>query len=105
MTEASSLGLPAAAKQLGVSLRVLRHAMRAGKIPAPANLTATSALPADWLETAKAAAEKDPTALNRSFLQTVPPYARYKGTSVWHQYHNKVRAYRWYAANKLNAGA
>jgi hypothetical protein len=100
MTENSTLGLPEAAQKLGVSLRVLRRAMRAGTIAAPANLTATSTLSAEWLASARDAAARDPSVLSRSFLQRVPPYARYKGTSVWHQYHAKVRAHRWYRANK-----
>ena len=103
MTETSSLGLPEAARRLGVSLRVLRHAIRAKQIPAPANLTATSTLSAEWFVEAQAAAAKDPKALSRAFLQRVPPYARYVGTSVWHQYHEKVRAHRWYRAHKAQA--
>ncbi len=100
MTETSSLGLPEAAHRLGVSLRVLRHAIRAGQIPAPTGLTATATLSAEWLASAQAAAAANPKALSRSFLQRVPPYARYVGTSVWHQYHEKVRAHRWYRAHK-----
>ena len=92
MTDTSTLGLPEAARGLGVSLRVLRHAIRTGKIPAPASLAATAALSPEWFASAKAAAA-EPAALNRSFRQKVPAFARYQGTSAWTKYRIRVRAY------------
>ncbi len=92
MTDSSNLGLPEAARRLGVSLRVLRGAMRAGKIPAPQHLTATSRLPAGWLEAAHDAIKQSPDAFSRT-AQKVPAFARYHGTSAWRKYTNRVRAY------------
>jgi hypothetical protein len=93
MTDTAKLGLPAAASCLGVKLRVLRHAIRTGKIPAPANLTATVSLSADWLASAQAAVEASPTALRWKRPQKTPAFARYKGTSAWTKYRNRVREY------------
>ena len=93
MSNTSTLGLPEAARRLGVSLRVLRHAIRVGDIPAPANLPATVALSSEWLASAKATAEANPKALSRSFHQRVPAFARYEVTSAWHKHPNRVRAY------------
>ncbi len=100
MSDTSTLGLPDAARHLGVSVRVLRHAIRTGKIPAPSNLSATVTLSADWLESAKAAAKATPGALSRSFPQKVPAYARYEGTSAWHKHRVRVRAYARFRAGK-----
>ncbi len=59
MNDTSNFGFPAAAQQLGVSLRVLRHAIRTGKIAAPAQNTATARLTGAWLaEASKAVAEQ-----------------------------------------------
>jgi hypothetical protein len=93
MSEPTTLGFPEAAARLGVSLRVLRHAIRAGKIPAPAENTAVARLSADWLASAQKAVEANPTALNRAFPQKAPPFARYQGTSAWRKYAVRVRAY------------
>ena len=93
MTDTHQIGLPDAARHFGVPLRVLRRAIRAGKIPAPANLTAVSSLPAEWLASAKAAIEATPNALSRAPRQRVPAFARYEGTSAWHKYPVRVRAY------------
>ncbi len=92
MSDTSTIGLPDAARGLGVSLRVLRHAIRTGKIPAPASLAATAAVSPEWLASAKAAAA-EPAALNRSFRQKVPAFTRYQGTSAWTKYRVRVRAY------------
>lgn len=92
MSGTSTIGLPEAASKLGVSLRVLRHAIRSGKIPAPANLAATAAVSAEWFASAQTAAAQ-PAALNRSFPQKVPAFARYKGTSAWTKYRVRVRAF------------
>ena len=57
MNDTSNFGFPEAARQLGVSLRVLRHAIRTGKIAAPAQNTATARLTGAWLaEASKAVA-------------------------------------------------
>jgi hypothetical protein len=93
MTDTTTFGLPEAARRLGVPVRVLRRAMRAGRIPAPANLTATVSLSAEWLGSAKAAAQASPNALSRAPRQKVPAFARYEGTSAWHKYRVRVRGY------------
>jgi hypothetical protein len=93
MTDNSNFGFPEAARRLGVSLRVLRRAIRAGKIPAPGHVTATATLSEDWLSRAQAAAKASPDAFSRAFTQKVPAFARYKGTSAWRKYSNRVREY------------
>jgi hypothetical protein len=93
MSDTTTFGLPDAAQRLGVPVRVLRRAMRAGRIPAPANLTATVSLSAEWLSSVKAAAEASPNALSRAPRQKVPAFARYEGTSAWHKYRVRVRGY------------
>jgi hypothetical protein len=98
MSDTFKFGLPEAARSLGVPLRVLRGAIFAGKIPAPAHLTATVSLSAEWLKSAQAAVEASPKALNRNSAQKVPPFARYKGTSAWHKYRHRVRAYSHFRA-------
>jgi hypothetical protein len=103
MTDTTQLGLPDAARHLGVPLRVLRRAIRAGKIPAPAKLTATSTLPPDWLASALAAVEASPNALSRQPRQKVPAFARYEGTSAWHKHRVRVRAYARFRAAEARA--
>lgn len=93
MSDTATIGLPEAAHQLGVSIRVLRRAIRSGKLPAPPHLTATSKLPAGWVQEAKAAIEASPKALVAAFPQKVPPFARFKGTSVWRQFKRRAREY------------
>ncbi len=93
MNNTAPLGFPEAARRLGVPVRVLRRAIRAGRIPAPANGAATAALSAEWLASAQAAAAASPRALSRAAAQTVPAFARYEGTSAWHKYNNRVREY------------
>jgi hypothetical protein len=93
MSDTTTFGLPEAASRLGVPVRVLRRAIRAGRIPAPAHLTATVSLSAEWLSTALAAAEASPNALSRAPRQKVPAFARYEGTSAWHKYRVRVRGY------------
>jgi hypothetical protein len=101
MSDSSTLGLPEAARRFGVPVRVLRHAIRTGKLPAPPHLTATSGLAPEWLDRAQAAIEASPKILNRSFPQKAPAFARYEGTSAWRKYANRVRAYnRFHAATK-----
>jgi hypothetical protein len=93
MNDTSSLGLPEAARHFGVPLRVLRRAIRTGKVPAPENLTATVTLSPEWLASARAAVEASPNALSRKDQQKVPAFARYEGTSAWHKHRVRVRAY------------
>ena len=93
MSDTASLGLPEAARRLGVPIRVLRRAIRAGRIPAPPHLNATVSLSLEWLSSAQAAAAASPNALSRSARQKVPAFARYEGTSAWHKHRIRVRAY------------
>jgi hypothetical protein len=93
MNDTTKLGFPEAARTLGVPLRVLRRAIFTGKIPAPPHLTATACLSPEWLSSAQAAVEASPKALSRNSAQKVPAFARYKGTSAWHKYRNRVRAH------------
>jgi hypothetical protein len=102
MTEIStsaSFGFPEAARRLGVPLRVLRRAIRAGHIPAPSPANATATLSAAWLSQAEAAAKASPAAFSRAFTQKVPPFARYEGTSAWRKYTNRVREYAQFRAS------
>ena len=91
MSDTTTLGFPDAARRLGVPLRVLRRAIRAGKIPAPPHLAATAILPAEWLASAQAVAKTSPGVLSRALTQKVPAFARYDGTSAWHKHRNRVR--------------
>jgi hypothetical protein len=91
-------GYPEAARQLGVSVRVLRDAIFAGKIPAPAQHHATAALSAEWVDQARAAVKASPTALHRIYSKKAAPFARYEGTSAWRKYANRVREYAHFQA-------
>ena len=102
MTDPAPRSLPEAARQLGVSLRVLRGAIRKGVIPAPPHMTATASLPPEWFDHAKTAAS--PAALRRTVQQKVPPFARYEGTSAWRKYPNRVREYNSFRASVAKAG-
>ena len=93
MSDTASLSLPEAARRLGVSVRVLRQAIRAGRIPAPPALHATASVPAAWLESAEAAITASPKALTAVLRQKVPAFARFKGTSAWQKY--RVRAHEY----------
>jgi hypothetical protein len=93
MTDTTTLGLPEAASHFGVPVRVLRRAIRAGKVPAPPDLNATVSLSPEWLSSVQAAVKASPNALSRNSRQKVPPFARYKGTSAWHKYRARVHAY------------
>ena len=79
MTDTSTFGFPEAASRLGVSLRVLRHAIRAGKVPAPANQAATAKLTSAWFDSVLEAVNASPTALVRTPAYKVAPFARYVG--------------------------
>ncbi|MDR3532644.1 MAG: hypothetical protein P4L90_19090 [Rhodopila sp.] len=105
MTDTITLGLPEAARSLGVTIRVLRRAIRAGRIPAPPHLTATVSLSAEWLSSARAAVEASPNALRRNVRQKVPAFARYEGTSAWHKYSVRVREYARFRATENQANA
>ncbi len=93
MSDASPVGFPEAARRLGVPVRVLRRAIRAGRIPAPPHPGALAALPADWLVQACEAVAESPKALTRAASRKVAPFARYEGTSAWRKYRNRVRDY------------
>lgn len=99
MNDASALGYPEAASRLGVPVRVLRRAIRAGRIPAPPHPGALAALPADWVASVRAAVAASPKALVAIAPRKVPPFARYEGTSAWRKYRNRVRDHaRFHAA-------
>ena len=100
MSDTSTLGFPEAARRLGVPLRVLRRAIRAGKIPAPLHQAATASLSAEWFDSAQAAVAASPEALSRARPQKAPAFARYEGTSAWRKYCNRVREY-----TRFRAGA
>jgi hypothetical protein len=98
MSESAVLGFPEAARRLGVPVRVLREAIRRGRVPAPPVAGALAALPADWMARVEAAIEASPGLLSRSVLQrggaqSVPAFARYEGTSAWRKYRHRVRAF------------
>lgn len=103
MNDTPLMGLPEAARHLGVPVRVLRRAMRAGSIPAPAGMTAVTGLSSDWLASAQAAVKAEPKALTRASNEQVPPFARYEGTSAWHKYPRRVREYARFRAAAAKA--
>jgi hypothetical protein len=105
MSDTTTFGLPDAARSLGVPIRVLRRAIRAGKIAAPAHLTATVSLSPEWLSAARAAAAASPSVLSRAPRQKVPPFARYKGTSAWTKYRVRVREYTNFKSTQNQATA
>jgi hypothetical protein len=93
MSDTSKLSFPDAARHFGVSIRVLRRAIRAGRLPAPPHLNATAGLPAEWLASAEAAVAASPKALSRRTPQKIPAFARYQGTSAWGKYPKRVSEY------------
>ncbi|MBB5374113.1 helix-turn-helix transcriptional regulator [Acidocella aromatica] len=93
MTITTTFGFPEAAARLGVAVRTLRRAIRAGLVPAPAQSGATAVLSDAWLESVLAAINENPAALSRTLTQKVPPFARYEGTSCWRKYRTRVRDY------------
>ena len=103
MSDTAKVGLLDAARHLGVSVGVLRRAIRAGRVPAPPVLSATAALPADWVEHVQAAVEASPHALSSAAHQRVPPFARYKGTSAWRKYSRRVREHAHFQAAASSA--
>ena len=99
MSETATISLHEAARSLGASIRVVRRAIRAGKLPAPPQVGATALVPREWLARAKAAAEATPGILGNAAPQKAPPFARYEGTSAWRKYRNRVREYESYKAS------
>ena len=94
MSDTTQFGFPEAAHRLGVPVRVLRHAIRQGRVPAPAqHQGATTQLTQEWLESVRAAVRAAPGALGHATRQKVPAFARYVGTSAWRKYANRVREY------------
>ncbi len=88
-----SMGFPEAARRLGVPLRVLRQAIRAGRLEKPPVGSATAHVPAAWLAAAQARVESERGVFSRALTQKVPAFARYEGTSAWRKYRAKVRAF------------
>ncbi len=93
MSDTAPLSLPDAARHFGVSIRALRAAIRAGTLPRPAHLTATSTLPPAWFASAEAAMEATPRAMARGLRQKVPAFARFEGTSAWRKYSRRAQEY------------
>ena len=98
MSDDVPIGLPAAARALGMSLRNLRQAIWSGHVEAPANLSATATLPPGWVTSAAAALAATPRPVGRR-RQKVPPFARYEGTSAWRKYPTRVREYAQFLAS------
>ena len=105
MSDSPTIGLPDAARRLGVPLRVLRRAIRNGKVAAPPHLTATSSLPAEWLDGVVTQVQAHPDVLKHTSRQKVPPFARYVGTSAWRKYTHRVREYNHFRAAERSAAA
>ena len=104
MSDPATFGFPEAARRLHVPVRDLRRAIRDGKIPAPAKLTATATLSAEWLAQSKAVVAASPKTLARTWTQKVAPFARYPGTSAWRKYAKRVREYAHYRASVAGRG-
>lgn len=99
MSDATSLSYLDAARSLGVPLRVLRRAIRDGRVPAPPAGGALAKVPHEWISHAQVAIAATPHALSRSPHQKVPPFARYEGTSCWRKYRSRGREYGRYLAH------
>lgn len=93
MSDIPAIGLPEAASRLGVSIRALRRAIHTGRLPAPPQLGANAALPAEWFARVQAAVEGSAKPFLWGPKQKVPPFARYEGTSAWRKYRHRVREY------------
>jgi hypothetical protein len=76
--------------------------MRTKKIPAPAKLTATTTLTAEWFSSVQATVEAQPKALGRNAPQKVPAFARYIGTSAWKKHTNRAREYAAFLAKEVS---
>jgi hypothetical protein len=93
MTETTAISLPEAARHFGVSVRELRLAMWTGRIPAPADLKATTLLTTEWVQSVEKALEAEPQAFTGLFRQKEPAFARFVGTSAWQKYGRRAREY------------
>ena len=100
MSDTTQIGLPEAARHLGVTIRVLRRAIRAGALPSPGPMAATAVLYPEWVAGARQAAKAAPKSLRRGGKQKVPAFARYEGTSAWRKYTNRVRAFNAFRAGE-----
>jgi hypothetical protein len=98
MSDASTVGFPEAARRLGVTIGILRRAIRGGRVPAPPVVSATASLPTAWVESVRAAAEKEPKVFVGTRRQKVAAFARYEGTSAWRKYANRVREHAHFRA-------
>jgi hypothetical protein len=98
MVDTATIGFPEAASRFGVPIWVLRRAIRAGKIPAPADASAVAPLSEAWIASVLVALQETPTALSWHLKQRVPPFARYQGTSAWRKYASRVRDYNRFRA-------
>jgi hypothetical protein len=103
-TPTTPIGLPEAARHFGVSVRVLRDAIRAGRLPALPGLSATVSIPAEWLAEADAAIAEKPKVFSRAATQKVPAFARFEGTSFFHKFRRRARAYAEHQAALRAAG-
>ena len=92
--------LPEAARRLGVSVRVLRTALRAGKLPSLPDLGATTPISAEWLAAAETAIEAAPKTFSRAAEQKAPAFVRYEGTSAWRKYSVRVREFAEFRAGQ-----
>ena len=98
MSDTTTIGLPEAARSLGINLRALRQAIRAGRIPGPTRVTATAGFTVDWLNGAEKAMQAEP--FRGTKAPRVPAFARYEGTSAWRKYKDRVRAFAAFKAGK-----
>ncbi len=77
-----------AAARLSVPLWVLRRSIFEGRVPAPPQKGALAHVTAEWVKSVAAAAAAEPAkVLSRTRRQSVEPFARYQGTSVWKRNH------------------
>jgi hypothetical protein len=98
------IGLPEAARHFDVSIRLLRDAIRAGRLPALPQLNATVSIQASWLAEADAAVAASPKIFSRAAAQKVPAFARFEGTSFFHKFRRRARAYAAHRAAARAAG-
>jgi hypothetical protein len=99
------LNLHDAALRLGVPVRTLRHAIRAGKLPAPPSLSASAAVPADWLANIRSTLEASHDPVRNLRRPKVPAFARFEGTSFFTKFRVRARAYRRFRAGAQNAAS
>ena len=84
-------GLPDAARRLGVHPRILKHAIRTGKVSAPPQ--GPGSVPDSWVAEAGPKVAAAAHALNGMSSRRVPEFARFEGTSAWQQFPRRARAY------------